>query len=279
MGNLISAILNYCRPHQKQNSILSKNTESEPLFIDPAIRKKAEKAMSEQGFVAGSRLNAPRGFETAYRRIMTGVIVDNAVKSSLYKALAEAPYDKTCEKFLLPGQWQWPEFDKWKSRFLQDGKFPYMWRQYPEICISDFDNFPLRTILEKTSAKALKELFQKLCIEIPPKAKKADLIELAEQKISLKTLCTTYPDFYNESKKVFEEHVNQGKCAILEHTINMLGYHLRDFYTNSRLKLDLIMGCPVEGKYAKGKGRITEDNIPPFFPGDRTGVVLIRQRR
>ncbi len=246
--------------------------------IDVSVRANAEKALHDRGVIGGSALNAPRGFETAYSRVMSGVHADNGIKAELYKALAQNQEAKTYEKFLRPGEWEWPEFEEWKKRFLEDGKFPYMWKQYPEICMTDFENFRLSSLLERMRVNEIKELLQKLQIDIPAKSKKADLLELAEREITIKTLQEKCPEVYESVKEDFQNRVNRGKCAILEHTISMLGYHLRDFYTNSRVKIDIIPGCPVEAKYAKGKGKISENNIPPFFPGDRTGTISVRKK-
>lgn len=246
--------------------------------IDASVRANAETALRDRGVIGGSALNAPRGFETAYNRVMAGVHVDSGIKKELYAALAQNQCAGTCEKILLPGQWEWPEFDKWKKIFLNDGKFPYVWKHYPELCITNFENFRLSTMLDRVHVKDIKELFQKLQIEIPPKIKKSELIELANQKITIETIQEKCPDIYMNLKKDFNSRVNRGKCAILEHTITALSYHLRDFYTNGRLKIDIIPGCPVEAKYAKGKGKISEYNIPPFFPGDRSGVQFIRKK-
>lgn len=258
------------RKHLRQQS--GELVEAKKLVLDASVRKNAEKAMRKQGVIGGSALNAPRGFEAAYLRVMTDVKADNRVKADLYVALAHDNSISTYEQFLLSGRWGWPEFEKWKAVFLKDGDFPYMWKKYPELCMADFSELRLRTMLEQTLVRDIKNLLQKLEIDIPPKSKKAELIELAEQKISIEMFRETCPDIYEDIKKKFEKRVNHGKCAILEHTITILGYNLRIFYSCNKLKLDVIGNCPVETKYAKDKGGITEYSIPPFFPGDRTGV-------
>lgn len=264
------------RKHLRQQP--GERVGAKKLVVDASVRKKTEKAMRKQGVIGGSALNAPRGFEAAYLRIMTEVEADHRVKTDLYVALAHDNSTSTYEQFLLPGQWAWPELDKWKAIFLEDGDFPYMWKKYPELCMADFSELRLGEMLEQTLVKDIKSLLQKLEIAIPPKSKKAELIELADQKISIEMFRETCPDIYDDIKNKFEKRVNHAKCALLGHTITMLGYQLRDFYSYDKLKLDVIGGCPVEAKYAKGKGSITEYNIPPFFPGDRTGVTFIRRR-
>ena len=278
MGNLISTILAYFRPHQEQTHIPAHQKTNEAFFPDPAIRQKAEKSLRDKGIIGGSGLNAARGFETAYQRIMTDVIVSSTIKSELYTALAQEEGTQTYEKFLLPGQWQWPEFDKWKAIFTKNGKFPHMWNRYPEICMPSFDELDLPTILERLLVKDIKIFLTKAQIDIPPKSKKENLIAVAEQRLSTDVFRELMPEDYNKLKEEYARRVNYGRCAILSHTIEMLGYHLRDFYTNNKLKLSPTKGCPVEANYAKGKGRMTEENIPPFFPGDRTGVTFIRRR-
>ena len=278
MGNLISNILSYFRLRHEQTHTRSPQNTNETFFLDPAIRQKAEKKLRAQGVVGGSSLNTARGFEAAYRRIMMDVAASNTIKSELYTALAQEEGTQTYEKFLLPGQWEWPEFDKWKAVFIQNGKFPYMWSKYPEICMPSFDGLDLPTILERLLVKDIKIFLTKAQIDIPLKSKKADLIAVAEQQLNTEVFRELMPEDYNKLKEEYARRVNYGRCAILSHTIGMLGYNLRDFYTNNKLKLSPIKGCPVEAKYAKGKGRITEENIPPFFPGDRTGVTFMRRR-
>lgn len=275
MGNVIAGIL-MCAViwwfwRRRKKSIPAPTVQ---VPIDPSIRTKAEEVMRKQGFIGGSALNAPRGLEAAYLRIMAGVQADNETKKNLYSAIANNNCVATYENFLLPGQWEWPEFDEWKTIFLKDGDFPYMWKKYPEIFLPDFEELRLGKILDQVLIKDIKIIFKTLNIDTPIRVKKTELIELAEHKITTKMLHEACPDIYGDIKIKFEKSINHGKCAILEHTISMLGYHLRDFYSNNQLKLDIIKGCPVEAKYAKGKGNITEYNIPPFFPGDRTGVRL-----
>lgn len=278
MGSLISAFLNLCRSKNEQSSIFSSDAQSNSDFIDSTIRQKAEKSLRDKGVTGGSALNSARGFEAAYRRVMKDIITSNSIKSELYTALAQEAGTKTYEKFLLPGLWEWPEFDNWKDIFTKDGKFPYMWNKFPEICMPSFDELDLSTVLERLLVKDIKIFLNKAQVNIPSKAKKEELISLAEQKLDIQTFREFMPENYNNIKENHAYRVNHGKCSILSHTIAMLGYNLRDFYTNSQLKIDPISGCAVEAKYAKGKGRITEENLPPFFPGDRTGVTFIRRR-
>lgn len=278
MGNFISTILSLFRPRHEQRQTPPPPKKDETFFLDPTIRQKVEKKLRDQGAIGGSALNAARGFETAYRRVMMDVSVSNTIKSELYTALAQEGGTKTYEKFLLPGQWEWPEFDEWKAIFTKDGKFPYMWNKYSEICMPPFDALALSTVLERLLVKDIKIFLNKAQIDIPLKSKKAALIAVAEQRLNAEIFRELMPEDYNKLKEEYARDVNYGRCATLSHTIRMLGYNLRDFYTNNRLKLFPIKGCPVEANYAKGKGRITEENIPPFFPGDRTGVTFIRRR-
>lgn len=281
MANIITTILLYIRKWL-QGRKQPWEPSAEPMgaknvIVDTSIRAKAEKDMRAQGVIAGSVLQAPRGFETAYLRIMADVEADNSAKANLYTALANGSQTTIYEKFLLPCQWKWPEFEKWKNIFLKDGKFPYMWEKYPEICMRGIEELSFNTILERTYVKDIKEILNKLQIDIPHKIKKVELIKLAVQKIDIKILRENFPDIYENIKNNFEKQVNHGRCAILEHTIVMLGYQLRNFYSYNNLKLYIIKGCPIEAKYAKGKGKITEYNIPPFFPGDRTSVTPVRR--
>lgn len=246
---------------------------------DPSIRMKSEKDMLGQGFYGGSGFYESRGLEAAYHRVMLGVVADMSAKESLYRTWDSSKTSQHSEQFFLPGQWEWPEFDKWKAVFFNDDAFPYMWRKYPEICIENFESMPLIYYWKKMPAMQLKEISHLLGIELPQKIKKQELMELLKQQVTFKSLYESCPELYNELKEGFEVAENKAKCAILEHYIQTLGYHLRDFYTNPKLKLWFVGDCPVEIKYAKGRGAITEENIPPFFPGDRTGVSFIMQRQ
>ena len=278
MGNLISTIFSFFRPSHEPRQTQSSPKKEEKFFLDPAIRQKAEKKLRDQGIIGGSGLNAARGFETAYRRVMAGVIVSSTIKAELYTALSQEGGTQTYEKFLLPGQWEWPNFDYWKDIFTKDGKFPYMWSKYPEICAPSFDALDLSTALKRLLVKDIKIFLNRSRIDVPTKSKKADLIDLANKTLNMENFRELMPEEYSRLHEDYARCVNHGRCTILSHSIDMLGYHLRNFYTNNQLKLAPIKGCPVEAKYAKGKGRITEKNIPPFFPGDRTGVTFIRRR-
>lgn len=274
---LLSTFLKLLNPNP-QKDVNTSEKISDDFYLDPSIRERDEALLRKEGVIGGSALYRAQGFENAYRRIMKDVITSNSIKSELYTALAQEEGTKTYERFLLPGQWEWPEFDKWKAIFTQHGKFPYMWNQYPEICMPSSDGLNLPTILNRLLVKDIKIFLTKAQIDIPLKSKKADLIAVAEQRLNTDVFRELMPEDYNKLKEEYARRVNYGRCAILSHTIEMLGYHLRDFYTNNKLKLSPIKGCPVEANYAKGKGRITEENIPPFFPGDRTGVTFIRRR-
>lgn len=267
------------RRHKSKRKKAKQAISSDNFFLDPSVREHVEREMLNQGVIAGSALQEPRALEAAYRRVMCGIHTDEKVKNEIYKAWGTDHLITTLEQHLLPGQWQWPEFDKWKEIFVKDGEFPYMWKKYPEICLADFENLPIETIFERMLVKNIKAVFDKFQIQIPIKAKKIDLINLAKKNISLQNFCESCPDFYNELKNEFKTRANKGKCSILMHTISMLSCSLRNFYSCKYLKLSCIADCPVETKYSKGKGRITETNIPPFFPGDRTGVTFISRRR
>lgn len=260
----------------KNNKYESKSQSD--FSIDSSVRNNFENNLRENGIIGGSALQESHGYENAYKRIMSNVVADDSIKSELYSALCTHNHENIAEQYLLPNKWNWPEFDKWRSIFLSDGKFPYMWKKYPEICVVDFNFLPMVTIFERLKIKDIKTLLKSSNIEISDNLKKTDLVNIAAKNINCAKLKEFAPEMYSRLKQEFEERVNKGKCRILEHTIYMLGYSLRDYYTNNKLKLDLGISCPVEKKYAKGHGQITEYNIPPFFPGDRTGVTFKQKK-
>lgn len=180
LGVLIWAGIIYWlyRRHQKKKLAASAGSVSP----DPSVRERAEREMRSRGVIGGSALQAPRGLETAYRRIMQGIIADEKLKTNLYSAWAADQSVTTIEQFLLPGKWQWTEFDKCKEIFRKDGEFPHMWQKYPELCMEDFGNISLEKALERMLVKDIKLLFERLHIEVPSKSKKGDLIEMAEKK-------------------------------------------------------------------------------------------------
>lgn len=248
-------------------------------IIDPELRKNYERKLKEEGVIGGSDLQSAHGYEEAFKRIMSGVECASETKKELYPALWSNDGGNVAQNYLLPGQWKWPEFEKWKKIFNEKGVYPYMWQKYPEVYMNDFENLSLAAIYNMLNVKDLKAILDKNGITFQSGIKKAELIDLAVENMELEALQKNESEVYAMLKNEFDNKVNNGKCAILEHTIIMLGYHLRDYYTNKNVKLETGFSCPVEKKYAKGRGKLTEDNLPPFFPGDRTTITYILRKR
>ena len=90
-------------------------------------------------------------------------------------------------------------------------------------------------------------------------------------------------------EKTIAEVANK-KITLIAHCIFISSVALRDFRNCSEfiespvplyvgIEVSPITGCPVEEKYAKGKKITDEQSLPPFFPGDRTGIRGIRKAR
>ncbi len=75
----------------------------------------------------------------------------------------------------------------------------------------------------------------------------------------------------------------KGMCILLTHTISMAASHLARKYQHDQneseikkkwpLTLSGPTGCPVEDSISSHMTRDGLDEIPPFFPGDRTGLI------
>lgn len=264
---------------RRKTKASAQNRLPSPQIVDSAVRQNYEKKLKAEGVIGGSALESAHGYEEAFKRVMAEINCPSEIKKDLYAALWANDRGNAAQNFLLPGQWEWPEFEKWKKIFNEKGEYPYMWLKYPEIYMNDFDDLSLFAIYDMLNVKDLKAILNKNGIGHQNRSKKNELINLAVKNIALTTFRENEPETYSKLKDDFNKKVNNGKCAILEHTIVMLGYHLRDFYTNKNVKLNTGISCPVEKKYAKGHGKLTEHNLPPFFPGDRTGVTHGSRRR
>lgn len=194
---------------------------------------------------------------------------------------------------ILPqNDWKWYEFAKWKEIFTKDNIYPYMWKQYPEIYMNAVEEYPFINNFNSYSGTymkvgELKELLNQLNIEIPQKSKRDDLIKLIEDNVTYELLKEKLPDLYEKQKSNFEKRQYQGKIAIFEHYLNSMYVKYRDWDNCLLERFEYVKelsgkgaGCPIEDKIGaeKEKEKITFENSPPFFPGDRL-IAIYRKKK
>ncbi len=230
--------------------------------------------------------------ETCIKRAFYKVMEQTDIPQDIYEALytdyrdahwsgSPREEEKVFKHYLMELDWTWKEFDKWKKKFNQNGEWPYMWRQYPEIYMdkpfstdnTSFEIKHLRVADMKIIAK--KHNAQNL-------QKREELEEFIINNVSVEKILKTASARVEEQTKKFTSRKKAGKCKLLRHTIGMTAYSIRNAEQRKKTANSTFMkgkkliaessGCPVEEQFVEqfNEGKIKK--LPPYFPGDRTSV-------
>lgn len=224
----------------------------------------------------------------AFIKVMAGVVVSPDIKNKLmrdyilaHKSGSPREEENVVIKHLLGTGWQWLEFDKWHQIFKKSGTWPYMWRRSPEIFeANNPEPFGLHEALYLFSVKDLKDWLKSNNLAPKPMPRKrSELEEYFFKNIKWHDLKPEVIYRHNMQRSFLNEKKEESKCRLLAHTITMTKYSTGNDYQRegtrfTDVQADVIGDCEVEAKFAEkfNQGRIK--GLPPFFPGDRTILII-----
>ena len=204
----------------------------------------------------------------------------------LYAAHCEGDPRKevaAAQKHLLDLSWSWAEFDKWAKTFDARGAYPYMWRQHPALIGTERKQPGLDETLAKVPFGALKDTLLKAGFEGKLPRKKVDIIAILRERVEDEHLVNMLAPALNDLRREYEREKPKARCHILVHTIITTAYRKRDAhqrkgssYRPKGVNLRAVSGggCPIEEEFADKFNTGMIRGLPPYFPGDRTCVMM-----
>ena len=226
--------------------------------------------------------------EEAFNQVMAGVDVPKKIAKRLRPkfVIARQSGDPKKERQVLEDaldgvEWGETYFKTWRTRFISDGVFPYMWLNHAKTLIEDAPKPPacIDEALQYLRVTDMRKLLVDLAVELPkPKPRKRIEFEYLLRSTGatdaiIKAALPAFEDMLIDYPAKRERE----KCNLLAHTLSMRAYALQK--RDTRLRLDAkahpnCSECPVETAYAAKfiAGEISGE--PPFFPGDRTSLIV-----
>lgn len=222
----------------------------------------------------------------SFCKVMTGINIPTSVFEALYRdyMLAHTSGNprgeiKAVEDHLMKIDWQWAEFEYWKTIFDEQKRYPYMWLR-GSLPIKPLKSIPknFRAAAPFFTAAELKKFMKDNHVITKPAPKNRDEIEAT--LIASKTWKLFQPimeDKYSILVSAHEQTAKRHLCEILAHTLSMTAYALRDEKQRKKLTFSICRivamdggGCRVEANFCRRWNRGELEGLPPFFPGDRS---------
>ena len=227
--------------------------------------------------------------EKAFDQIMLEVDVSVEAKAKLRPLFVAAHrsgdprQERNVVKSVLMGvSWGEAYFRRWRERFQVEGCYPYMWRVHAKPLTSDGPRRPATIedalgYLRVTDLRRLLVALNAVPETSRPK-RRSEFVPLLAATGRTKDLVDAAIPSYDKAREKWLGDREKAKCTLLAHTVTMRAHSLRD---RARLSDDASLrpvrsDCPVETAYAAKflAGEIR--TRPPFFPGDRTSLIVDR---
>lgn len=274
MFSLIKKILNIrgAPKNTKHNSITSAQLNSDPT---------ADFTTPDKYILIG------------FNKVFDNVVVSDQVKKNIFTKYREAHLsgnhrkeEQSLKEALADTAWSWPLFDKWDQSFSKRNQWPYMWTNYRKLKTAT--NIPPTTMEEGVSCLTGKEMRKILSRnKVKGRSKAITVNELTNMLLDN----CTWEDInllvhskFNMSAMFTSEKIKEEKIRILCHTTTMTIYSLRDNSNRGaqtppgfKYIANNITDCPVEGQFAQAYNLGKIKKIPPFFPGDRTSMRMVKR--
>lgn len=240
--------------------------------------------------MANSQFATPaRIVENAFDQIMADVDVPFEPRATLRPLFVDAHrsgdprQERQVVQSVLSGiVWGEAYFRQWRERFRAEGAYPYMWRVHAKPLTSDGPRKPasIEEALEYLRVADLRYLL--VALDAVPKKgrpkRRSEYVRLLAATGRTKDLVDAAVPAWDRARVKWRQDLETAKCALLAHTVTVRAYSLRNrarLPGASNLR-PLRSDCPIETAYAAKylAGEIRHD--PPFFPGDRTSLILSR---
>lgn len=233
-------------------------------------------------------------FKEAFNKATRTITAPKDVLKNLFCDFKEALFSgspRNCEKatvkHLAGSGWTWGDFDLWHAEFTARGEWPCMWSAFAD---DEENEAPPETVKEALflfSVNELKDMIKENGIIIKPALKtRAETEAAVILHLSWEDIQKRVTNRLIQKKNMTEGKLENAKCHLLAHTIDMTFYALRHYYKKTTfiehnpfgntyvMCVNSINGCEIEKEFANrfNHGETTE--IPPYFPGDRSGLSL-----
>ena len=139
----------------------------------------------------------------------------------------------------------------------------------------------LDSALVYLNVKELRQILKEKEIKVrPAPRKRTEFIAAIKQHLKLNDILPYIEPKIDNLNYLNKTQEFEAKCNILAHTIAMRSYHYAEFcrledpaeYDFAIERLDKV--CPMEAKAVEMWRNKEIDGLPPFFPGDRTGIRI-----
>jgi len=262
------------------------------FFVRAMIKKEGGEGEPPEPSADDTFVEKASTTKLGFDRVMSQVEVNSDTKDLFYKDYREARLtgdtreeEKAAITHLSNSGWKWNEYDKWFKIFKEKGVWPYMWNTvlYEEEAqklpgtleeATDFLNVAeMRSLLKNKNIKAK-----------PAPRKRVEFKETIGQFLSLNDLIPIVEKKINNYNSSLIQEREEQKCKLLVHTLSMSVYSQRDyrrcmeFIQSDPVRYELTAEesdgvCPIENEFTHKFNSGEVDTIPPFFPGDRTGIL------
>lgn len=175
-------------------------------------------------------------------------------------------HERIFQEYFSGRDWRWKEYEFWDKKFNELGKFPHRWIRGESPELTPYDVFNTMKVAE------LKEFLISNNIEVPPKTKKENLLNLVEAIPNL----NHFPRWKEEEEKR-KKREGYGLYAQMMLHINFKSTALYDI---ERIKRT---GADFEWQVLRSEDQefidlalsINKNALPPFFPTDITRPLII----
>lgn len=231
--------------------------------------------------------------ETAFAQMTHDIAWPEAIRATLLEqfdqGLVNGDTDWSAdamEDTLKTIDWQWPWFDEWAARFKARGDWPFMWG------IGGLDEAPpsapstLEEASEFLQVKQMRSLLKSKGITALP-TKRSEVEQLFRKTLSLEEAAEQIQLRLDGLLSEYRVDHHRQRCRLLAHTIQARTYILRramDYIALSEdstqtryMALEFAGDDTLEETIAQELGEQVWQQLPPFFPGDRTRIRLKRQ--
>ena len=267
---------------------LRKNPIEQREKLPPSIIKpeNIKKNPVDEGFKSAKWV-----IREAFDKVTQSVEVSNEKKEALFNSFQEAHRSGDPRKendsvieHLSDTDWRWFEYEKWAEIFNQKQQWPYMWLKYKSL-IESAKAMPenVSDSMSYFKINELKSILKERNINLKPVPKTRAALELHfKEIISWEEFKPFVEKRYKEVLEENEDEAGDDLCRLLTHTLTMTIYTLIHYHQG----IGLIQDNPhkyywrvdgidlIEKEFAEMFNRGDTTDLPPYFPGDRSGLVL-----
>jgi len=226
---------------------------------------------------------------------MAGIEMDAVVRERLCAAFAEAirsgeqgAEEEAFQAQLAGSEWHWPELRRWEEFFAQRRQWPALWQSFPSLtAVQTPPPDSLAEALPYFAYLELRDILNARSVERKPAPIRVD--ELAQTFLSQVAWEEIAP-LAREKHRLFVERALAARqeelCRLLAHHLRATVHNLIPYYqglavqAHGLLRYRWTVSTPSDEKpaadFAENFNCGESTLIPPYFPGDRSRLQLVR---